>query len=190
MTYVSPDYHYFASRTTTPQRILEKNLERGFGVPLNKFEITNMIDYYKNFSDHKSLYGIDLNNVNSITKLLGFIPVDSTMIKLARYNPIKLSNCTNVRYVVTEKDLVDEYNERFKIDTGIESLQKCCAFNTRGYMKPLSIGLIKEIYDTVSFKYFNKPIFPVTNLNQDDKNKYVPNLFGKSELISSFTQDK
>lgn len=104
MTMINMHYTYFSSNTT-PMEIINKYRMRGFGIILNKKEISQLFQYSCNTEFWRNLYGFHIiGSLNGkLKKFLSDIPINNSF-----YEPRK----TNYAFYLDNDYVEDIYNTR------------------------------------------------------------------------------
>tara|TARA_B100001121_G_C18695089_1_gene624685 strand:- start:449 stop:2995 length:2547 start_codon:yes stop_codon:yes gene_type:complete len=161
MTMINMHYTYFSS-ATTPMEIINKYRMRGFGIILNKKEITELFKYSCDTEYWRNLYGFkNVENLNfNMNKFIGYKPI---------YAPFFQPRKTNFAYYLDNDYVEDTYElihikknpnyiiYMFGISTinfnqNINELSKCYYSHNNGNLKPMNNNNFNDmILEILSF---------------------------------------
>jgi len=113
LTYMNLNYKYVAG-TKDPIEIINKYRMRGFGTWLNKEEVKLFIKYINKMEFWNNLYNISIDNVNTFKNAIGFLPISHKLFRPRLYNS-SYYDCKNVRFILLEGDIYNEYKMKFNI---------------------------------------------------------------------------
>ena len=172
LTYNSHFYRRYHSSKTNEIEIANKYRQRGFGYYCNKNEKKISIRYLSESLYWNNLYGINLNNKNSVNKILGPLKLNNMLIRPRLYNfdfynnanPIDVSNPYQDKYNNESKSYVMSAHD---FHTQLRKNFNCCYYEginslnvidrKTGYIIPIKLRDIEFYYDKMTdFDKFNK----------------------------------
>ena len=158
LTKVNCDYKYFAG-VRDPICIINKYRQRGYGTIINDKEIIHMIYYNYTSSHWNQIFKINPKSKQSMLNHLGHVTLRNEIFKPNKYNnnfPDDIyNNNLNYKYVITEKDLIDEYIDLTEFPSNFDRTKKiniiniCMGLKTindKGTINTIQTSLIDTIY--------------------------------------------
>jgi hypothetical protein len=122
MTFMNIDYKYFAG-VRDPIEIINKYRMRGFGVWLNKNEISTYIKYCYEVPFWNNIFLINPNNKNTYKNCLGYLSLVHALFKPRQINknlinpnapPIPIDNPYNSYLNTTNLQMENYYSKRYQ----------------------------------------------------------------------------
>lgn len=138
MTGLNIEYKYFAG-IRNPIDIINKYLQRGFGVLLNKFEINRFIEYNKSLDDKHPLKYKDENDKNA---LLGSKNIKNKIFDL---------DCANVDIgnLIETPDHLRSYYQKINKNSCVDPL-KMTTINKNGNINKFQPAYVQLCYDEMN----------------------------------------
>jgi hypothetical protein len=171
LTFNSHFYRRYHSSKTNEIEIANKYRQRGFGFFCNKNEKKISIRYLSESLYWNNLYGINLNNKNSVNKILGPLKINNMLIRPRLYNcdfynnanPIDVSdpyqdkyNNESNKYVISSHEFHIQLNKNFNCNP--YNLYPLNVIDKKtGYILPIKLRDIEFYYDKITeLDKFNK----------------------------------
>jgi hypothetical protein len=148
-TGINIDYKYFAG-LRDPVEIINKYISRGFGVILNKTELTHFVEY--NTHSNNPMFVEILKDNKSGKGLVGPKTINCNIYKTLVYTkgmPIETYKTIEHKYITTMTDLKEYYLKKYKYDTNDCPIDmfKYKVFNNNGDVIPLQMGVFELYYN-------------------------------------------
>jgi hypothetical protein len=138
MTGLNIEYKYFAG-IRNPVDIINKYLQRGFGVLLNKFEINLFLEYNKSLDDNHPLKYKDDNDKNL---LLGKKNIKNKIFNIDSTN-VDLGN------LIETSDQLSSYYQKYNKNSCVDFL-KMTAINKNGNINKFQPAYVQLCYDEMN----------------------------------------
>jgi hypothetical protein len=154
LTLTNIDYNYF-SGLAEPYEIINKYRMRGFGIYLNEYDKTQLLNYSKNKIYWNNLYDItNYNNINGVLNLNHkiFQPRIYNIESYYESIPINIENGYNIiskKIDYTHKDYFDEINKIYILQyNDLNNIyQKLFTISYDGSILPIKKWIIEASYD-------------------------------------------
>jgi len=138
MTGLNIEYKYFAG-VRNPVDIINKYMQRGFGVLLNKFEINIWLEYNKN-EENKTNIKYDGTDIDKKT-LLGAKSINNKVYKID--NPIPYNN------MIQNITDLEQYYSKFNKSSCINPI-KMKSINSNGNINKFHPSYVELCYDELN----------------------------------------
>jgi len=138
MTGLNIEYKYFAG-VRNPVDIINKYMQRGFGVLLNKFEINIWLEYNKN-TENKTNIKFDGTDVDKKT-LLGPKTLENKIYKIE--NPVPYNN------IIKNTSDLEQYYSKYNKSSCINAT-KMKSINTNGNINKFHPSYVELCYDELN----------------------------------------
>lgn len=153
-TFTNIDYKYIAG-SRDPIEIINKSLQKGFGVILNEKEKTHLVDYNSKVTKWQEVYGLHRNKNIAIKDIFSPKKHGDNIFKVGKFFqgfPDDIYKHTTFQYVSTIKDLYDVYKTQYNYDAEKSpiDLLKFKVINKDGYIEPLRPWLFDAAFDCLS----------------------------------------
>lgn len=136
MTGLNIEYKYFAG-IRNPVDIINKYMQRGFGVLLNKYEINIWLEYNKNNKTNISYDGTEVDK----KKLLGYKTIDNKIYGLN--NPTKYDN------IILTTEQLDKYYSKYN-KSSCFNFSKLKTINANGNINKYYPSYVELCYDEMN----------------------------------------
>ncbi len=152
MTGLNIEYKYIAGKWD-PIHIVNKYIQRGYGVILNPREIAHMVEYNKESSEWKHIFNINSNA--KINKHLGYRKINDDIFKPGKFKqglPDDVYRSIDYQYIETIEDLYDVYKTKYGYDpkqTGFDLL-KFKTISEDGTILPFKRWILDASWDTMN----------------------------------------